>query len=216
MAAIERATGKINILLARNPASALIPVSVDTVVIDTAPTEPKTIDHIIQLATDAMKRRDLPAARILLASAVSELRVRTTSLPLATYPAALQQAARLLDQGKNQEAGDVLLTALNTLVSVDHVIPIPLILAQAAIEAANSQRQNKDAALKLLQAATNEVDRSRRLGYLSEDSDYKNLDNEIAGLESTIQGNGKTASMFSQLRERFSAFLQRQREHERG
>ena len=214
LASIERATGKINILIARNPASALIPVSVEVVVIDTAPVDPKEIDQIVQRAADATKHRELPLARILLASLVSELRIRTTSLPLATYPGALQQAAQLLDQGKNQDAGRVLLTALNTLVMVDHVIPLPLILAQAAIDAANSQRQNKDIALTLLKVARNEANRSRLLGYLSSDSEYKGLDDEISSLESAIKGKGDTSSMFSHLRDRISAFLKRQKEHE--
>jgi hypothetical protein len=214
LASIERATGKINILLARNPASALIPVNVDVVVIDAAPGDPKVIDQIVQRATDATKHRELPAARILLASLVSELRIRTTSLPLATYPAALQQAAQLMDQGKNQDAGNVLLTAVNTLVMVDHVIPLPLLLAQAAIDAANSQRQNKEIALTLLKTARNEANRSRQLGYLSSDSEYKGLDDEISSLESAIQGKGDTSSMFSHLRDRISAFLKKQKEHE--
>ena len=214
LASIERATGKINILLARNPASALIPVSVDVVVIDTAPADPKVIDEIIQRATDATKHRDLPLARILLASVVSELRIRRTSLPLATYPAALRQAAQLLDQGKNQDAGKVLLTAVNTLVVVDHVIPIPLLLAQAAIDAANSQRQNKDVALTLLQTAKIEANRSRLLGYLSSDAEYKGLDDEISSLESAIKGNKDTGSLFSHLRDRISAFIKKHKEHE--
>jgi hypothetical protein len=214
LASIERATGKINVLLARNPASALIPVGAEVVVIDTAPVDPKAIDQIVQRATDATKQRDLPAARILLASLVSELRIRITFLPLATYPLALQQAAKLLDQGKNQDAGKVLLTALNTLVMVDHVIPIPLILAQAAIEAANSQRQNKDVALTLLQTAKNEANRSRLLGYMSSDSEYKALDGEISDLERAVKGTSDTSSMFSHLRDGISAFLKRQKEHE--
>ncbi len=164
VAAIEAATGKINVLLARNPASALIPVHVEVDVIDVAPEDIKTIDVIVQAATDATKQKHLPGARLLLASLVSELRIQTTFLPLATYPAALQQAARLLDQGKNQDAGNVLLTAVNTLVIDDRVVPLPLILAQAAIDAADAQRQNKDAALTLLQTAKNEANRSLHLG----------------------------------------------------
>jgi hypothetical protein len=214
LASIERATGKINILLARNPASALIPVSVDVVVIDSAPTDPKVIDQIVERATDATKHRDLPVARILLASVVSELRIRTTSLPLATYPAALRQATQLLDQGKNQDAGNVLLTAVNTLVMVDHVIPLPLLLAQAAIDAANSQRQNKDIALTLLKTAKNEANQSRLLGYLSSDAEYKGLDDEISSLQSAIRGKSDTGSLFSHLRDRISAFLKKQKEHE--
>lgn len=214
LAAIERATGKINILLARNPATALIPVAQEVIVIDTAPVDPKIIDQIVQRATDAVKRRDLPAARILLASLISELRIRITCLPLATYPAALQQAAKLLDQGKNQDAGTVLLTALNTLVLVDHVIPIPLLLAQAAIDAANSQRQNKDVAQTLLLTAKNEANRSRLLGYMTSDAEYKGLNDEISNLQKAINGTGDTSSMFSHLRDRIAAFIKRQKEHE--
>jgi hypothetical protein len=214
LAEIERATGKINILLARNPASAVIPVDVQVVIIDAAPTDLKQIDHTVQLATDATKDKDLPAARILLASVISELRIRTTSLPLATYPEALKRAAQLLDQGNNRDAGDVLLTALNTLVIVDHVLPLPLVLAQAAIDEANSQRQNnKELALTLLEAAKNEIMRSRHLGYLSEDAEYKALDDEIANLESAVKGTGNTTSLFAQLRERIAAFIKRQKEH---
>jgi len=40
----------------------------------------------------------------LLYSLESEIRARTYNLPLATYPLALQEAARLLDQGKNDDA----------------------------------------------------------------------------------------------------------------
>jgi len=213
MAAIEAATGKINILLARNPASGLIPVHVYVGVIDVAPEDIKAIDVIVQAATDATKQRHLPGARLLLASLVSELRIQTTFLPLATYPAALQQAARLLDQGKNQDAGTVLLRAVNTLVIDDRVVPIPLILAQAAIDAANAQRQNKNVALPLLQTAKNEANRSLHLGYMSDDPEYKALDNEISTLESAVKGTSDTSSMFSHLRDRIAAFIKRQKEH---
>jgi hypothetical protein len=214
LASIERATGRINILLARNPTSALIPVHVEVGVIDVAPADIKLIDQMVQRARDATKERHLPAARLLLAALVSELRIHTTFVPLATYPAALQQAARLLDQGKNQDARGVLLTALNTLVVDDRVVPLPLILAQAAIESADAQRQNRDKALALLQTAQNETNRSLHLGYMSDDSEYKALDRDISALESAIKGTSDTSSMFLHLRDRISAFLKRQKEHE--
>jgi hypothetical protein len=52
---IEQATGKINILVARKPASGLIPVHVDVAVIDDAPQDTKAIDALVQAATDAVK-----------------------------------------------------------------------------------------------------------------------------------------------------------------
>jgi hypothetical protein len=213
LAAIEQATGKINILLARNPTSALIPVDVQVVVIDAAPEDIKAIDQGVQLATDATKQKNLPVARLLLASLVSELRIQTTNLPLATYPGAMQQAARLLDQGKPQDAGKVLLTALNTLTFVDHIIPLPLILAQAAIDQANAQRQNKDVAQTLLQTAKNELNRSKHLGYMTDESEYKALDDEISNLQKQINGPSDTTALFSHLRDRIAAFIKRQKEH---
>lgn len=212
---IEKATGKINILTARNSATALIPVSAESVVVDEAPLDIKAIDQITQLATTAVKDKDFPSARVLLATLVSEIRIRTSYLPLATYPAALSESARLLDQNKNQDAGNILLVALNTLVIVDHVVPLPLILAQAAISAADSQRQNKDLALPLLEAARNELNRSRALGYMSNDPDYHTLDKQISDLESAIKGKRDVTTMLSQLRDKIATFLKRQKDRER-
>ena len=52
--------------------------------------------------------------------------------------------------------------------------------------------RTKDAALTLLQTAKNEANRSLHLGYMSDDSEYKALDNEISALESAIKGTGDT------------------------
>jgi hypothetical protein len=98
LAAIEQATGKIDVLLSRNPATALIPVNVPVNVIDTAPQDVDDIAFLKNTAEMAMDLNDLPRARTLLDFLRSEVRVRTYHLPLATYPAALQEAARLLDQ----------------------------------------------------------------------------------------------------------------------
>lgn len=215
LASLERATGKVNILLARNPSSALIPVDAEVVVIDTAPQDRKAIDQLAKSASTAIGARDLPTARVLLANLVSEIRLRTTCLPLATYPAALLDTARLVDQGKNQEAETVLQTALNTLVIVDHVTPLPLIVAKAAVEAADAQRQDQAKEQILLETAKTQLNRARELGYLADDSDYKTLDKQISDLESTIQGKHDIGSRFSDLRDRITAFLKRQKDHER-
>jgi hypothetical protein len=119
LAALERATGKINILLARNAKSALIPVDAEVVVVDTAPQDGKAIAQLTKQATDALNAKDLPDARVLLAGLVSEIRLRTTCIPLASYPAALSDAARLVDQGKNQDAviSDTYSSLLATIIS---------------------------------------------------------------------------------------------------
>jgi hypothetical protein len=215
LGALERATGKINILLARNAKSALIPIDAEVVVVDTAPQDGKAIAQLTKRATAALNAKDLPDARVLLAALVSEIRLRTTCIPLASYPAALSDAARLVDQGKNQDAETVLRTALNTLVIVDYVTPLPLVLAQAAVKAADSQRQDQAKEQILLETAKNELNRGRELGYLADDSDYRTLDKQISDLESTIKGKRDIGSKFSELRDRIVLFLKRQKDHER-
>lgn len=215
-AAIERATGKINILVARNPTTALIPVSLQVVVIDAAPQDSKAI---LQLASDASKAvdaKDFPAARILLYGLTSEIRVRTYNLPLASYPLALTEAARLLDQQKTQEANTVLLTALNTLAVVDHVTPLPLVLARAAIDQAKEQSQkDKATAQTLLETAKKQLERSKELGYAGRDPEYTALNSDISSLEKQLKGSEDATSVFAKLEDRFSAFLKRQSERER-
>jgi hypothetical protein len=209
LAAIEQATGKINILLARNPATALIPVAAAVAVIDTAPTDDKAVTQIGQSVSKAVADKDFPTARVLLYVLMSEIRVRTTNLPLVSYPTALTEAARLLDQKQTTEAANTLLTALNTLVVVDQVTPLPLVLARAAIDAAKEQK-DKDKAQVLLQTARKQLERSKELGYAGRDPEYAALDSDISNLEKQLKGNGDAGSVFAKLENRLSAFLGKQ------
>jgi hypothetical protein len=213
---LEQATGKINILLVRNPATALIPVNAEVDVIDAAPEDTQAILEIAKGASRAVDEKDFPTARVLLYSLTSEIRARTYNLPLASYPAALQQAAKLLDQKKNDDAKNVLLTALNTLVLIDRVTPLPLLLARTAIEKAQQQGQSdKNAAMQLLEIAKHELGRSRDLGYSGKDPEYEALNKEISNLGKQLKGSGDISGVFSKFKERFSGFLKKFTEAQR-
>lgn len=213
LAAIERATGKINVLTARNPATALIPVGLEVVIIDAAPTDTQRILEIAIDASRAMDSMNFPAARVLLDELRSEIRVRTSHLPLATYPDALKEAASLLDQKRNQEASKVLLTALNTLVIVDRVVPIPLLAAREAIDQAQAQAQkDRAAAQKLLETARGELLRAMALGYAGKDPEYKALNDQIASVEKQLKRNQDITAILAGLKQKFAAFFKRQSE----
>jgi Spy/CpxP family protein refolding chaperone len=215
-AAIERATGKIEILVARNSATALIPVGLQVDVIDAAPQDSKAILEIAKNASEAVDAKDFPTARLLLRHLASEILVRTYSLPLVSYPLALTEAARLLDQHKTQDADIVLLTALNTLAVIDRVTPLPLLLARAAIDQARDQSQkDKAAAQTLLETAKKQLQRSKDLGYAGRDPEYTALNSDISNLEKQLKGNEDATSVFAKLEDKFSAFLKRQSERER-
>lgn len=217
LAAIERATGKINVLTARNPAAAMIPVSVEVEAIESAPMDVKEIRGRGDAAAEAVGNRDYPAARVLLAGLEDELRVRTHSLPLGSYPTALREAARLIDQKKTKEASDVLLTALNTLVVVEQVAPLPVLVAKSEIEAAEKLRDtDKKTAETHLSAANQELRRARELGYASKDPEYASLEKEISNLEREVRGRGDTSSLFANLKQRVDSFFHRQSESKRS
>ena len=216
LAAIEAATGKINILLARNAKAALIPVASEVEVIDAAPLDEKAVQALDDAVSEAVKNKNYPTARLLLYSLESEIRTRTYNLPLASYPLALQEAARLLDQGKNDDASKVLGTALNTLVAVDKVTPIPLVLARAAIAVAEEERQkDKNAAQKLLATAKDQLHRCQELGYAANASEYSMLNTSIAQLDKELKGNGDTTSLFAKLKDELSPLFNRQSTQER-
>jgi hypothetical protein len=213
MAAIERATGKLNVLLARHPEKGLIPVSEEVIVIDNAPRDTKEITDLSYNAAKAFDDSNFPAARVLLDALRSEIRDRTYHLPLATYPDALKDAARLLDQKKQDEAKTVLLDAVETLVAVDRVTPIPLLLARAGVNGAQvTAQKDKASAQKLLEAARNELLRARLLGYAGKDPEYTALNNDISNLEKQLKGQGEVASMFTSLKDKLASFIKRHSE----
>lgn len=210
LAALERASGKIDILLARNPSTALIPVSHEVVVFDTAPQDIQAIDKIGEAVDAVIASKDYPAARELLYGLMSELRVRTYNLPLATYPAALAEAARLIDQKKSAEARIVLMMALGTLLAIDQVTPLPLLVAREAINQAEAQRdKDKEIALALLDTARYELDRAMALGYWAHEPEYKTMKDEISNIQKQLKKNEDTSSFFSKLQDRVSAFMAR-------
>jgi hypothetical protein len=215
-AAIEAATGKINILLARNAAAALIPVASEVDVIDAAPVDEKAIKALDRGLGAAVMAKDYPAARLILYSLTSEIRIRTYNLPLATYPTALKDAASFLDQGKNDQASQVLLTALNTLAVVEKVTPIPVVLARAAITAAEEQsKKDKNAAQTLLATAKNQLQRCQDLGYAADIPEYSDLNTNIARLEKELKGKGETGALFAKLKDELSSFFNRRSAEER-
>ena len=63
----------------------------------------------------------------------------------------MRHVAQLLDQTKTDEAKQVLSIALNTLTMIDRSIPLPLVVAQAAIKDAQVQRDKDKPNAQLVQ-----------------------------------------------------------------
>ena len=129
---LAAAVGKLEVLTSAHPELALAPADVRVIVRD-FPGDVKAIRAVVEKAGDQLDDGRVQDARHLLEPLASEIDVQVYSLPLATYPQAIKAAVRLIAKGRSAEAAAVLQEALNTLVVVDYITPLPVIHAQEAL-----------------------------------------------------------------------------------
>jgi hypothetical protein len=209
---IEQATGKVDVAIARNPKLARIPVRTEALILDAAPADMGEIRRLADLAETAMLLEDYPGARSLLDALRSEIRIRTWYLPLVDFPTALRDAATLLDRDR-EVAGKALLAALRTLIASDRVMPIPLLLAQEAVDHAQMlSAKDKVAAQEELDGARFALNRAKTLGYRRQDTEYETLKSQIETLGKQLRGSNNTASSFQKLIQNLTAFVKWQSE----
>ncbi|HUP81336.1 MAG TPA: YfdX family protein [Pirellula sp.] len=172
---LEKVTGKLELVLARDPALAMVPVSVTTTIYDVlAKTE--TVKTIANEAEKALDEGRVQDARRLLNNLASEVVVSTTNLPMATYPDAIKHVAPLIDSGKIDEAKQQLQLALKLLVVTDVVMPLPTTRANVMLKEAETLAEKKDRSkeendrlMELLKEVREQVEFGRELGYFNKD-----------------------------------------------
>ena len=198
LSALERATGKLEVILARDPDLALAPTNVGAVTITTEADLGK-ITEARKEAQRLMNEGEVQAARHLLDGLASETVISVSNIPLATYPAAIKDAARLADNNKFSEAKRVLQTALNTLVITNTVIPLPVVKTQdfllKAEKLAEKTDRTEDDSKKLtglLADAHTQLEFAEALGYGTK-KDFKDLYEQLDEIkEKTSHGKSGT------------------------
>jgi hypothetical protein len=122
--ALSRATGKLDIVLAADPDLALAPVDVRVTIHDVIAT-PADVEALRDRAEEALEDGRLQDARHRIAGLASEHIISTVNIPLASYPAAIKQAAARILSGSTVEGRTILETALAALVVEDLIVPLP-------------------------------------------------------------------------------------------
>ena len=207
---LTAATGKLDILLAREPELGLIPISSTVEVIDTAPLSKDTAEALRDGVVVAVQKGDYALARELLANMISEVRTQIVNVPLATYPEAMKVAAGLIDADKIDEAKEVLEVALSTLVIAERTQPIPMIDAQTSLLGAIAiSTEDKAEALRLVGDAREDLQLAKALGYVSEDKTYRELDDEIDSIEKKLKRNVDLGAALNKVENKLSGFLNR-------
>jgi len=196
LAALELATGKLELLVAREPKLALAPVDTHIVIHDLY-VEPEAVKRAIQEARKQLGDGEVQKARPVVANLASEVVLVTSNLPLSSYPAAIKSAARLIDTDKVDEAKVALRAALNTLVVTELALPLPVLRANVLLKDAeklveNDKRTEKDneALSKLLAEVRTQVQMAEVLGY-GKKGDFQPIYEQIKEIEQK-SGSGKS------------------------
>ena len=212
MAALEIATGKLHLLVARYPELGLLPVDVDAVVRTLDDFNKKAIKKAEDEVEDLVDDGRFQEARVILDQLRDDITVTVVSLPLATYPQDLEKIAPLIDAGKIDEAKQALVDLLNSLVITEEVMPFAVLRAEDLLDSAFELEHKadlndpkvRDEILKLTQEARENLQRAQLLGY-GKKKDYKLLYKAIGALEKTIKSKQHGAGLWDKVKQEFKS-----------
>jgi hypothetical protein len=211
--ALELATGKLALIVARDPGLALAPVNVRVNSYDVY-ADLETIEEAIKQAEDYLEDGEVQKARPLVASLASEIVIETDNIPLATYPDAIKDVVPLIDQGKIDEAKRDLQLALNTLVIVkEAVIPLPVVRAEALLKSSEelaekqdrSDEENKQLSAHL-DEAQNQLKMAKLLGY-GDKKAFKPMYEQLDEIRKKTKDGKSGEGFFDKIKKQISNFL---------
>jgi len=205
--ALKKAMGELAVVLNSPNAPYLLPIATN-IEANEYIGNVENIAKKLKNAKVALSSNRVPLARDILNSLKNEIDIHTTSLPLASYPNALKLAIRYLNENKLNNAKDIIMLTLNSLVNTQTVIPIPILKAQGLIKEASKNKKYQ--ALKELEEAKKQLQIAQLLGYTStSDTTYVNLKKSIEKIEDRLKGNKKTTSLFLELKQKIDDFKEK-------
>jgi len=208
------ATGKMALIVAREPELALAKVDINIKIYDLF-ARIETLEATVKQATEYLKDGEVQLARPLVSSLASEMVIESINIPLGTYPDAIIAVVPLIDKGKIDEAKSALQAALNTLVIVEEeVIPLPVIRAKAILKdaeqlAESEERKEEDnkKLATLLDDAHTQLKMAEILGYGDKKAFkpmYEQLDNIKEKTKNSKHGKGFFDKLKNQITELFN------------
>ncbi len=207
--ALALTTGKLELIVAREPELALAPTDVAIITRDLYAT-PAAIQMAIDRAEDALANGKVQGARHILDGLGSELVFSVTNLPLATYPDAIKAITPLIDDGKIEEAKQSLHAVLNTLVVTDHIVPLPVLRSEALLERAEELAEKSDRTnaengelSNKLAAVRNQLEMAELLGY-GDDEDFERLYAQLDDIEEKTEDGKSGEGFFDRLKSSMS------------
>jgi len=198
---IEKALGKIELLLATGKTPKMVSVDGSIVVkeyVGRSEDVKKSVKSVKKLLDDGKVQE----ARVLLNTLQSQMDITVVNLPLESYPDALKLAAKYIDQNKPDQAKEIMSVALSTFYNITQIVPLPLVKATDLIAyvALHSKDDEKLRADELLEEAEDQLKVAEYLGYVSKgEVTYKRLHSKIQEIRKEIKGENKTKKLFDML-----------------
>jgi len=210
---LEEAIGKAEVLTTSRPDLSLIPLDVEISSRDLV-ADINVVKEIEKEVEHMTKKGDVQSARHLLNNLASELEISTPMLPMETYPDALSQAARVLNENNPDEALILLSTALNTVVVETWNVPLPLIRAEKMLAEASTLLEKGDKADDvqiLLENAEYQIHFAEALGYGKKDKEFKELYSAIKQIKQELKkdSQGDSVGLTHKLRDKLKTFKER-------
>ena len=209
LAALERVTGKLELIISREPGLALAPIDMNVAVQDLL-ADPDTVKVVLKEARDLLGDGEVQKARPLLANLSSEMVFSTINIPLATYPQAIKAVARLIDENKLNEAKTALEAALSTLVVTDVIIPLPVVRAELLLKEAEKLAEKSSRSEKDNESLSNQLSEARKqvrlaevLGY-GQKKTYKPIYEQIDQIEKKSRGGKSGRGWFDNIKKKVS------------
>ena len=211
LSALEQASGKLDLVVSRDPKLAFAPIDVSTSIFDLY-TTPDTVKRVVNEARDDLSNSQVQQARLLVTPLASEADTHVAQIPLATYPAAIKAVAPLIDAGKTEEAKAALEAALNTIVIDTYVMPLPRVRAQALLHQAEqltakpSRTQDDNQRLhSLIEATRTQIQLAEALGYGTKE-DYKPLYAQLDDVQKKAESGQSSKGLFDRIEQSLKRF----------
>ena len=209
LAALERVTGKLELIISREPGLALAPIDMNVAVQDLL-ADPDTVKVILKEARDLLGHGEVQKVRPLLANLSSEMVFSTINIPLATYPQAIKAVTRLIDENKLNEAKTALEAALSTLIVTDVIIPLPVVRAELLLKEAEKLAEKSSRSEKDNESLSNHLSEARKqvrlaevLGY-GQKKTYKPIYEQIDQIEKKSRGGKSGRGWFDNIKKKVS------------
>jgi len=210
--ALKKATEAFDVALKADPNLKLLPVDqvIEIAAVDSPLDE---IKKAVDLSVKLLKKHAVQDAKAILSPLSDEIDVETVAIPMDLYPLATKTAYEALKKGDKKDALIALMEGASTVVHTRVVIPLGLLMAQDLVIAASKlDKSKKREAIELLDAAREELQKSRLLGYVSKhDKEYKALESQIEALKKEIKGKNAVEKLYDRIKADFASLVSKSR-----